>query len=83
MSYDYDFEVDNVEDDNVFIITSTSKNGGSSYKVMIYTYYDPFSVYYCEGYAPEDKDEFESQLFDYLGANYSIYMLIKNERENV
>ena len=52
---------------------------------MIYTYYDPFSVYYCEGYTPEDKDEFESQLFDYLGANYSIYiyMLIKNERENV
>lgn len=25
MSYDYDFEVDNVEDDDVFIITSTSK----------------------------------------------------------
>ena len=73
MSYDYDFEVDNVEDDNVFIITSTSKNGESPYKVMIYTYYDPFSVYYLEGLTPEDKDEFDSQLFDYLGANYNEY----------
>ena len=82
MSYDYDFEVDNVEDD-VFIITAESKTEESAYKVMIYRYYDPFSVYYFEGLTPEDKDEFESQLFDYLGANYSIYMLIKNERENV
>lgn len=40
---------------------------------MIYTYYDPFSVYYLEGLTPEDKDEFDSQLFDYLGVNYNEY----------
>ena len=72
MSYDYDFEVDHVEDD-VFIITASSKTEESTYKVMIYTYYDPFSVYYLEGITPEDKDEFDSQLFDYLGANYNEY----------
>ena len=72
MSYDYDFEVDHVEDD-VFIITATSKTEESTYKMMIYTYYDPFSVYYLEGLTPEDKDEFDSQLFDYLGANYNEY----------
>lgn len=72
MSYDYDFEVDHVEDD-VFIITATQKDGGSTYKVMIYTYYDPFSVYYYGGLTPEDKDEFESQLFDYLRTNYNEY----------
>ena len=72
MSYDYDFEVDHVEDD-VFIITAASKTEEYTYKVMIYTYYDPFSVYYLEGLTPEDKDEFDSQLFDYLGANYNEY----------
>ena len=72
MSYYYDFQVDHVEDD-VFIITASSKTEESAYKVMIYTYYDPFSVYYLEGLTPEDKDEFDSQLFDYLGANYNEY----------
>ena len=70
MSYDYDFEVDHVEDD-VFIITASSKTEESAYKVMIYTYYDPFSVYYLEGITPKNKNEFDSQLFDYLVANYN------------
>ena len=53
--------------------TASSKTEESTYKVMIYTYYDPFSVYYLEGLTPEDKDEFDSQLFDYLGSKYNEY----------
>lgn len=48
----------------------SSEGSGEFYKMVINTWDDPYCVYYAGGNAPDDKEEFEKKLFEYLSSKY-------------
>lgn len=64
----FTFDVNEVEN-NVYMITAEGGNN-EYYKMMIYTWDDPYTVFYAGGNTPEDREGFEKLLFEKLEADY-------------
>ena len=63
----FTFDANEVET-NVYMITAESDK--EFYRMLIYTWYNPYTVFYEDGNVPEDKEGFEKLLFEKLSADY-------------
>lgn len=64
------FEVEYDERVNPDLFMISSEGSDEFYKMVINTWDDPYCVYYAGGNAPDDKEEFEKKLFEYLSSKY-------------
>ena len=64
------FEVYHDERVNPYLFMISTEGSGGFYKMIINTWDDPYCVYYAGGNSPNDKEEFEKKLFEYLSSKY-------------
>ena len=64
----FEVEYDERVNPDLFMISSNGSDG--FHKMLINTWDDPYCVYYAGGNTPDNKEEFEKRLFDYLSSKY-------------
>ena len=64
------FEVEYDERVNPDLFMISTEGSDEFYKMVINTWDDPYCVYYAGGNSPDDKEEFEKKLFEYLSSKY-------------
>ena len=64
----FQVEYDERLNPDLFMISSDGPDG--FYKMVVNTWDDPYYVYYAGGNAPDDKEEFEKKLFEYISSKY-------------